>query len=143
MYSFILSFIHPSIQSSIHVSIHPSIHSFVHSFIHSFIHSSIHQPSTEPRSGTPSTPLSGLDSLPLGPNPKLTPIHSPSVCTFSWRVRHIRGRPKPSSSECKWTIKPLSSESALVQAYGSPSRKCNRKIGNNMQMKVLFFYIVQ
>ncbi len=43
----------------------------------------------------------------LWPNPIWAPVHSPSVCAFSQRVRHIKGHPKRSSAECKWTIKPL------------------------------------
>ncbi len=46
-----------------------------------------------------------------------------------------KGRPKPSSAECKWTIKPLSSKPTSVQAYSSPSRKCNRKMDKETTYK--------
>ncbi len=80
------------------------------------------------------------DTYKLRPNPKPAHIHSPSVCAFSWRVRHIKDRLKPSSAECNRTVKPWSSEPALVQAYGSPSRKCNRKMDEETTYKWRFCF---
>ncbi len=53
---------------------------------------------------------SPVHRLVIGPIPKLTPsrcpINSPSVRAFSRSDHHIKGHPKPSGAECKWTIKP-------------------------------------
>lgn len=66
----------------------------------------------------------------LGPNPKLVPtccpVHSPSVCSVLWRVRHLKSCLKPSRAEGEWSFKPSNSKSAW--AYHRQRTKCNGRI---------------
>lgn len=62
----------------------------------------------------------------LGPIPKIVPtpcpVHSPSVCTFWWRVCRL----KPSRAEGEWSFKPSNSKSAW--AYHRQRRKCKGRM---------------